>query len=323
MGKKGKQPWNREKLPIGTIRVRKHSKRVSVRMIKVADDGPKGRRWMTVARYWWLQNRGPIPAGMRVVHKDGNPLNDNPTNYLLATAGDVAYLAREWDSSLDARNAEACGKATARCNRERARVNQALTYLPTRWYAVDMQAQIVINRPYRSRLQLWREHVDQTAQAKNGAGLLGRWLGWPEVTAAEACVLAVLHASEDSLTVPDIVGRVCDLRYLYGLPQIKSHLTINSTLHLLRKRGWILTHRRSGESRRRYRLTGEAIAAKLEPVAILAVRGAEIEERFPDFKKVWPEQLVGAASRAAPTTTPATDPARLAGSTEGATTCKP
>ena len=34
MGKRGKQPWSREKLPVGTIRIRQHSKRSRVRMGK-------------------------------------------------------------------------------------------------------------------------------------------------------------------------------------------------------------------------------------------------------------------------------------------------
>ena len=50
-----------EKLPLGTVRVRVHNTRGQrVRLIKVRDDGPKGRRWMGLARHWWLKNRGPI-----------------------------------------------------------------------------------------------------------------------------------------------------------------------------------------------------------------------------------------------------------------------
>jgi hypothetical protein len=86
-------------------------------MVKVRNDGPRGRRWITLARAWWLENRGPIPPGMR----DGDPLNDDPANYMLATAGDVAYLAREWDPDLDRRNAEACRVATVGALGGRAR----------------------------------------------------------------------------------------------------------------------------------------------------------------------------------------------------------
>jgi len=86
MGQRGRQLWSKEKLPVGTVRIRKHSKRVRARMIKIRDDGPKGRRWITWARWWWLNNRGPIPPGMRVTHRDGDSLNDDPDNLVLCSA---------------------------------------------------------------------------------------------------------------------------------------------------------------------------------------------------------------------------------------------
>ena len=74
MGQHGTQEWSKARLKLGTVRIRKHSKRCKVRMVKVRDDGPKGRRWITLARHWWLTNRGPIPEGMRVVHGDGDEI---------------------------------------------------------------------------------------------------------------------------------------------------------------------------------------------------------------------------------------------------------
>ena len=58
MGQRGQQLWSRERVPIGTVRIRKHSKRCRVRMVKVRDDGPKGRRWITLARALQI----PVPA---------------------------------------------------------------------------------------------------------------------------------------------------------------------------------------------------------------------------------------------------------------------
>jgi hypothetical protein len=54
--------------PIGTIRIRGHNGN-QVRFIKVRDFGPIGRRWIQFARWWWEQNRGPVPAGKRVVER--------------------------------------------------------------------------------------------------------------------------------------------------------------------------------------------------------------------------------------------------------------
>jgi hypothetical protein len=36
MGQRGKQTWSKDPLPLGTIRIRKYSKRVRKRMVKVA-----------------------------------------------------------------------------------------------------------------------------------------------------------------------------------------------------------------------------------------------------------------------------------------------
>lgn len=40
-------------------------------------------------RWWWEMNVGEIPKGMIVLHKDGNPLNINPSNFELGTKFDA------------------------------------------------------------------------------------------------------------------------------------------------------------------------------------------------------------------------------------------
>jgi len=75
------------------------------RHIKVRDDGPPGRRWVAYARWLWEQKNGPLPAGLVVVHLDGDTMNDDPSNLSPATRAqamgllmklrpDVAELAR-------------------------------------------------------------------------------------------------------------------------------------------------------------------------------------------------------------------------------------
>ena len=50
-------------------------------MVVIRPDGSKSTT--SYARWWWLQNRGPIPPGWEVHHKDGDQSNDDPDNYVL------------------------------------------------------------------------------------------------------------------------------------------------------------------------------------------------------------------------------------------------
>jgi hypothetical protein len=103
MGKRGKHDWSKDYLPVGSIRLRRRrraSGRVyEVRFIKAKFKGPN--RWIPLAKHTWEQMHGPIPEGMRVVHADGNTLNDNPSNYRLMTAGEVICLWHrlDWEMS--------------------------------------------------------------------------------------------------------------------------------------------------------------------------------------------------------------------------------
>lgn len=288
MGQRGKQNWVRTELPVGAIRVRKHSKRQSARMIKVRLDGPPGRRWMTLARAWWLENRGPIPGGMRVVHGDGDPLNDDPANYVLATAGDVAFMAREWDPELDERNSKAVSIATVRCNQERSMVRRALEYLPSHWYAVDMDHREVINQPFRSRSKLYRELTGADVENRNGRGLAGRWLGWPDLNQTAAAVLAVL--ANDPCWSYELLRLVNELLALHswGGGIQPASLWSNGTVRL-KQLGWICVERVTGKAWRRYRISAAGLAARENQLPYVAVRGEEIDARFPGYAKVWPD----------------------------------
>jgi hypothetical protein len=161
MGKRGKQPWSKKCLPLHSIRVRRERKSsgrgwIEVRMIKFRMGGKSGLNWMPLARFTWEQMHGPVPKGMRVVHLDGNTLNDNPANYGLLTAGEVIRLyhcldremseANRWDPRRRA--------ATAASNRLRGQVKRAIGLLPTRWYAADLPRRVVYDQPFRSRRQL-------------------------------------------------------------------------------------------------------------------------------------------------------------------------
>jgi len=97
----------------GPRRLRCNRKR---RWIKVADGGRPQDRYITYARWVWQQGHGPIPAGLRVVHLDGNQLNDSPANLALATPAQVLALTKKLQGRAFA---AAKSKAVSRASRAR------------------------------------------------------------------------------------------------------------------------------------------------------------------------------------------------------------
>jgi len=68
-------------------------KRKLRRWIKVSDIGPSQKRYLEYARYLWQQLHGPIPPGGRIVHVDGNTMNDSPGNLMLTDmAGNLRHM---------------------------------------------------------------------------------------------------------------------------------------------------------------------------------------------------------------------------------------
>lgn len=226
MKKRGEQNWSKAALPVGTIRLRKHSAGHWVRLVKVRMGGQKSGRWIAVARSWWLQHRGPIPHGHRVVHRDGNPLNDAPGNYILATADDVLMLSRQWDASVDARNRDNQRRATSAHNRERGRILRTQRIWTQRWYPVDVANGRVENVCFRSRVQVMRYlGYSDLGPMKNGGGWLRHVLGWPELTDGSAALMAVLCVPQcapqcvpTSWRHPELLAEVNAIKAAYGLP---------------------------------------------------------------------------------------------------------
>jgi hypothetical protein len=182
--------WCRDPQPLYAVRIRTRRGGLKVRMIKVRMDGPKSRRWMNYARWWWIQNKGPIPHGKRVAHVDGNSLNDDPSNYALCTPGDVAYLCHERDPRMSARNHEKMRRATAAFNRTRAHVRRQTEWIPTKWYAVNVSWRLVLNVPRRMRWQVYRD-VGLSVDSRNWRFVrsMARAV-MPEIRAMRGCELA-------------------------------------------------------------------------------------------------------------------------------------
>lgn len=58
-------------------------RRPSSRWIKIRDDGRTQDRYIPFARYLWEREHGPVPAGMFVVHRDNDTMNDSIENLIL------------------------------------------------------------------------------------------------------------------------------------------------------------------------------------------------------------------------------------------------
>jgi hypothetical protein len=107
------------------------------RYIKVRDDGPPQERWVPLARYCWEKEHGPIPAGMLVVHIDGDTMNDKPDNLgLMDRAGNLKRLAairpRAWQRCLENR-----AKAARRRHAENRKLKASLGRTVITWLCVD------------------------------------------------------------------------------------------------------------------------------------------------------------------------------------------
>lgn len=128
--KKGQLRGNaaRKYRPVGTISIRhdKPIRRLQIRKrktgmpswgkqrkwIKIKDDGRLQDRWIPYARYVWLQNKGPIPPGYFVAHKDGDQLNDEPDNLIFVNHRQALALQFARDPQLLQRLRIAASKAS-------------------------------------------------------------------------------------------------------------------------------------------------------------------------------------------------------------------
>lgn len=137
---------------VGTVRIRSKNG-VRVRLIKVRNGGPIAGRWIRLARFTWEQKHGPVPPGKRVVHRDGNTLNDHPDNYTLMTSGEFIRHCHFLDPEMAYENR--FGKkrraAIAEVNRDRGAVDRTLRWQPSQWYVVDFAGRRILNVPFKSR----------------------------------------------------------------------------------------------------------------------------------------------------------------------------
>lgn len=83
MFKKGQLPVNTKF--DGAITTRTDNRGVKQLWIRISK-----ANWMPLSRYKWQKHRGPIPQGMIVIHKDGNPMNCKVSNLKLISKAENA-----------------------------------------------------------------------------------------------------------------------------------------------------------------------------------------------------------------------------------------
>ncbi len=316
--KKRKAPsrtqYSRAEAPLGAVRERDAGNGQMVRMVKIRMDGPPGARWIPYARWWWEQNRGPVPKGKRVCHADGDLLNDDPQNLVLLTPGQVISLYHRLDPEMSRRNHVACGAAAARRNRETARLRRQTTWLPYQWYAVDFGSRVIHDdRPRRKRWMVYAHHgfadrlaarlkeqashalagdtaaaayvVDQVSKLRN----YWRWirsasLGWPGITCMTACIMHVLAAAGHPLWTCELLEQVTRLRTIFDwAPHELTPRVLHSCASAARP--WIHSAH-EGRRMKRWSIGADALAARIDGPRIVAVRGRNLSRQdFNDFSR--------------------------------------
>lgn len=182
----------RRAFEIGTIRVVNRGRPIRlIRCLTAAGDPV----WKTYARHVFETHHGPIPCGKRVLHEDGDSLNDAPGNLILGDAADSLFLALE-DPRVDARRRRRAATSIARCKAEISDLRRAFSIIPWLWYLTIPARQFVYPVPFGTAAELleaWRISCPhrslQHLRRRGVSPVRGRKVpveGFARVTAAEA-----------------------------------------------------------------------------------------------------------------------------------------
>ncbi len=150
---------NRERRPVGAIVIRRqfaNGRDVEERWIKVSDTGPQVKRWKLYARWWWEQNRGPVPPGKSVYHVNGKSLDDRPENLAVGGPGDRIRAAHLNNPEMSKRNSRTVHEGCAAWNRRQGLEFRFKNIVKSSWYPAIERLKVVINVPFRKRTNLFR-----------------------------------------------------------------------------------------------------------------------------------------------------------------------
>jgi len=188
-------------MPVGTVVIRgdrdSAGRKRFTRYIKVRADGLPQKRWIQYSRWWWEKNRGPVPKGCLVLHKDGETLNDAPDNLIVGTCGMKLVLAHQRDKVWSKNQHARAAAGTAKDNRRRGRVNRFWNFLKKRWYPVVSQVSVILNVPFRRRKRVLACFgADVSRYPKNGHG---KKSGTLVQQAIKTCCVQPVRGSEFSM----------------------------------------------------------------------------------------------------------------------------
>lgn len=123
---------------IGTVVERVDNRGVRSRYIKVGDFGPTQKRWIPYAWHVWQQANGkPVPPGHRVMHRDLDPMNDDPSNLICLSGAEAVAWQRANVPGMNANRAKAMRRASFKKRRAANRSVQATVRRLTRPLELD------------------------------------------------------------------------------------------------------------------------------------------------------------------------------------------
>jgi hypothetical protein len=306
--------YSRAEAALHEIRLRDAGNGQRVRMIKIRMDGATGLRWIHYGRWLWEREHGPLPAGKRVCHADGDLLNDAMGNLVALGPGEVFNLYHRLDPEMSKSNHAACGRSAAKRNVEQAVERRAIRLLPASWYAVDFDRRLIHDRPRRNRWVIYRDLGlpqilskrirDQNGRARAGDSAAAAWivkqaitlpswwrmirsaaLGWAGIPCMNACILAALAQARRPLWTCELLETVREMRELFGWqPHVLTPGVLFSGICAMRS--WIES-RREGPRMTNYRITPIGLAARLPGPYVISVRGDRLSSRrFSEFERV-------------------------------------
>jgi len=280
-------------LPYGAVAVRKcKNPQGKLRYIKAG----RGRyAWLPYARWWWETHRGAVPKGKRVIHRDGDSLNDDPSNLMLVSFGDLVYLwsQRATPDELARRSRRLRAGCKKRTRETLARDRLMGVFQRTLWYAVDHKERTV-SGPHGDYLWHAARHFDPSILPSRGRGarLAAEVCGVR--TSASGMEVAVLQALKGGpLDTPALLAESSRLAGLLHVPPPPDRRAITACVFQLRRRGLLAPCIRRGKQSNVHALSEAGQVAVMDASPRACVRGEDarnyVDNEGYEYRAVLPE----------------------------------
>lgn len=256
-------------LPVGTIR--EYKRKGSPPRTRIKIKVGSHTLWEDYPRYVYRTNKGPIPEGKCVLHKDGDPRNFDPKNLVLGTIADAAYLwaARNPEKAMGTKAGIRRGNLRAKKRAVARRLSGEI--MPSMWYTRD---------PVKREIH--GPHGKQYRDAVAYLGFVRRrhylpcYLGRPGHTPMEAAILTVLaREPEREWPLQPLTTAVREVNVSHGYENQWLSEVVNDVLGRLAKRGLVAT-RKGDDGHSLRRIAPDAIATETPVELRRPIRGKEI-----------------------------------------------